>query len=202
LRRRCENTAVARRLLGGRNGLRIEGEPGITACLQRSTFFEMLKRLIHFAMIGCLLGCPPSCWLKSAIAGLGSAPTVEADCTAVQSQAKGCSCCCHKAKPKRTHTAEKNDGVQSLLIFGESQPSDGSGTACGPCQCICGGATVAGHVAFDAGDALHFVDQFTVTPAAFHHASVEVTASERWRIHDDDVLSGRDICRRHSLMLC
>jgi hypothetical protein len=163
---------------------------------------EMLKRLIHFAMIGCLLGCPPSCWLKSAIAGLGSASTVETDCAAVQSQAKGCSCCCPQAKPKRTHAAEKDDGAHSLLISSESSPSDDRGTNCGPCQCICGGATIAGHVAFDAGDALHFVDQFTVTPAAFDLASAEVTASERWRLPDDEVLSGRDICRLHSLMLC
>lgn len=57
-------------------------------------------------------------------------------------------------------------------------------------------------VAFDAADVMHALDVLALAPQVFYLAPAETSSDDaRWP-PDDDVLSGRDVCRLHSLMLC
>lgn len=158
----------------------------------------MLKALIHLALIGSLLGCPPSCLLRSMLAETSGNATAGVAVAHGDRSCGGC-CCHHAAAPRETSAAPTRDG--SLPQPQLPRPCDHDNSS-GPCQCICGGAVFENPVAFDAADAVHLLDALAAAPMVADLTPPEVDVALRRCPPDDDVLTGREICRLYSLMLC
>ncbi len=164
---------------------------------------NMFRRTVHLSLIAVLLGCPPSCFLRSMLVETSESDAAAASHVKREHIAGGC--CCHKARSARTEPRVSPNGDESTsrpVPRPAPRPCDDDNPCGGSCQCICGGAVVDDHVAYDVADAMHALDVLALVPQTLFLVPAETGIRDgRW-LADDDILSGREICRLHALMLC
>ena len=167
----------------------------------------MLRWLLHLLLIGCLLGCPPSCWLRGAL-GSHDAETTCDEATAEGSRSPlTASCCSHHRSAARPAHAKRafpgGNAVPAPTTAGSSDaPRHGDDAGPGAHSCICGGAEVHTR-ATPAVDLLP--NPLTDLPAVSLVADIASAAAivaAHWQPPDPLLSSGRDACRLYSVMRC
>jgi hypothetical protein len=129
-----------------------------------------------------------------------TAGTVEGEVAEPTPVASGC--CCHHCGRSATHGDHRHAAGSATPASDAPRPCRHDDSGGGQCQCICGGAVVENHVAFDPADAAAILYVLPACLPAVDLTPAEVGFSAVAWPPDGMVLSGREICRLRSLMLC
>ncbi|RIK74694.1 MAG: hypothetical protein DCC68_22575 [Planctomycetota bacterium] len=166
----------------------------------------MLRWSLHLLLIGCLLGCPPSCWLREALGSFDSATGGEMAAKGRKSPLAYC-CCGHRRSPSRPAVSEpafpggKTERAPAIARSTDG-PRHGDDAGAGTHSCICGGAEVHTRAMSNADLLPNPLADCPAVSLVADIASAAAIVAAHWQPPDPLLSSGRDACRLYSVMRC